>query len=48
MGGGKKRYLMGIGKKWVDEKEKIERKIKSGLSGIRVRRFIKLKITIEL
>lgn len=39
MGGGKKRYLMGIGKKWVDEK-KIERKIKSGLSGIRVRRLI--------
>lgn len=26
VGGGKKRYLMGIGKKWVDEK-KIERKI---------------------
>ena len=40
---------MGIGKKRVDEKKKkIERKIKSGLSGIRVRRFIKIKIIIVL
>ena len=35
VGKGKKRYICwGIGKKWVDEKKRVERKIKGGLSGI--------------
>ena len=55
MGGGKKGGLIGIGKKQVGEKKvkekNIERKIKSGLSGIvchNVKRFIKIKIAIVL
>ena len=35
VGKGKKRYIWwGIGKQWFNEKKRVERKIRSGLSGI--------------
>ena len=44
MGGGKKRYLMGIGKKWVDEKKKkIERKNKKWVEWDTCKEIYKIK-----